>query len=76
MTEKQTLSGKVAVVTGAGAGLGRAAALAFAAAGAGVVVNDRDEAGLTKRRPPSKPMAAASRRVLATSAASPTSKPW
>jgi NAD(P)-dependent dehydrogenase (short-subunit alcohol dehydrogenase family) len=35
-----TLSGKVAVVTGAGAGLGRAEALALASAGADVVVND------------------------------------
>ncbi len=35
-----SLSGKVAVVTGAGAGLGRAEALALAGAGADVVVND------------------------------------
>jgi NAD(P)-dependent dehydrogenase (short-subunit alcohol dehydrogenase family) len=40
MTERTSLAGKVAVVTGAGAGLGRAEALALAAAGADVVVND------------------------------------
>ncbi|MCO1655470.1 3-oxoacyl-ACP reductase [Pseudonocardia humida] len=39
-----SLSGKVAVVTGAGAGLGRAEALALAGAGADVVVNDVDPA--------------------------------
>jgi NAD(P)-dependent dehydrogenase (short-subunit alcohol dehydrogenase family) len=43
MTERTSLAGKVAVVTGAGAGLGRAEALALAAAGADVVVNDRAE---------------------------------
>jgi NAD(P)-dependent dehydrogenase (short-subunit alcohol dehydrogenase family) len=35
-----SLTGKVAIVTGAGAGLGRAEALALASAGASVVVND------------------------------------
>lgn len=36
-----TLSGEVAIVTGAGAGIGRAIATAFAAAGASVAVSDR-----------------------------------
>ncbi len=35
-----SLSGRVAIVTGAGAGLGRADALALAAAGASIVIND------------------------------------
>ncbi len=38
-----SLSGRVAIVTGAGAGLGRAEALALAAVGATVVVNDLAE---------------------------------
>ncbi|WP_040745255.1 3-oxoacyl-ACP reductase [Nocardia transvalensis] len=38
-----SLSGRVAIVTGAGAGLGRAEALALASAGAAVVVNDLAE---------------------------------
>ncbi|MFI5780144.1 3-oxoacyl-ACP reductase [Nocardia sp. NPDC051570] len=38
-----SLSGRVAIVTGAGAGLGRAEALALARAGAAVVVNDLAE---------------------------------
>lgn len=38
-----SLSGRVAIVTGAGAGLGRAEALALAGAGAAVVVNDLAE---------------------------------
>ena len=46
--DNHVLSGKVAVVTGAGSGLGRAAALTFAAAGASVVLNDRDESGLSE----------------------------
>lgn len=40
MDDGLSLSGKVAVVTGAGAGLGRAEALALATAGASVVLND------------------------------------
>jgi NAD(P)-dependent dehydrogenase (short-subunit alcohol dehydrogenase family) len=40
MTERTSLAGKVAIVTGAGAGLGRAEALALAVAGADLVVND------------------------------------
>jgi 3-oxoacyl-[acyl-carrier protein] reductase len=40
VSDELSLTGKVAVVTGAGAGLGRAEALALAAAGADVVVND------------------------------------
>ncbi|MCM6772912.1 3-oxoacyl-ACP reductase [Nocardia sp. CDC159] len=38
-----SLSGRVAIVTGAGAGLGRAEALALARAGAAVVINDLAE---------------------------------
>ena len=42
---RPTLTGKVALVTGAGAGIGRASAIAFAAAGAQVVVVDVDTGG-------------------------------
>ncbi len=40
INENNTLSGKVAFITGAGGGIGRAAALAFAREGASVVVTD------------------------------------
>lgn len=40
MSDRLSLAGRSALVTGAGAGLGRAEALALAAAGAAVVVND------------------------------------
>jgi 3-oxoacyl-[acyl-carrier protein] reductase len=40
VSDRLSLEGRSAVVTGAGAGLGRAEALALAAAGASVVVND------------------------------------
>lgn len=40
-----SMSGKVALVTGAASGIGRATALAFAAEGAAVVVSDVDDAG-------------------------------
>ena len=43
-----TLTGKVALVTGAGAGIGRGSALALAAVGAAVVVNDIDSAAATE----------------------------
>jgi NAD(P)-dependent dehydrogenase (short-subunit alcohol dehydrogenase family) len=42
-TAATSLSGKVAIVTGAGRGLGQAYATALAAAGAAVVVNDVDQ---------------------------------
>ena len=41
----ETLTGEVAVITGAAGGLGRSFALAFASAGAAVVVADRNETG-------------------------------
>ena len=44
----QTMTGKVALVTGAGDGLGRASAIVFAREGAQVVVSDIDETGGTE----------------------------
>ncbi|MCA9985651.1 MAG: SDR family oxidoreductase [Anaerolineales bacterium] len=46
MTNQLTLSGKVALVTGASRGIGRAIARGYAAAGAAVGCAARDEAGL------------------------------
>jgi 3-oxoacyl-[acyl-carrier protein] reductase len=44
-SDRLSLDGRVAIVTGAGAGLGRAEAVALAKAGAAVVVNDLPGAG-------------------------------
>lgn len=46
--DQQTLTGKVALVTGAGSGLGEATARAFAAAGCGVALIDLNQAGLDR----------------------------
>ena len=50
MTKIFSLSGKVALVTGASRGLGRAMALALAGCGAHVVVNGRNQAGIETTR--------------------------